>query len=93
MAFIVHGSNPFGGMSDAQAGPEIHQPNPEMALVCVGCDNYRAPSYDDLKEHYKSEWHRSVPARLPSCLESAPSPGHAAPEGSGYGYILLLMKG
>lgn len=58
MAFIVHGSNPFGGMVEQTAGPEIHQPNPEMALVCASCDNYRAPSYDDLKEHYKTEWHR-----------------------------------
>jgi len=59
MAFIVHGASPFGGtLTEGNVGPEIHQPNPEMALVCVGCDNFRAGTYDELKEHYKSEWHR-----------------------------------
>lgn len=36
----------------------ISQPNPENHLVCVGCDNFRAANQDELREHYKTEWHR-----------------------------------
>ncbi len=58
MAFIVHGASPFGVLSDVSAGPEIHQPNAENHLLCVGCGNFRAASQEQLREHYKSEWHR-----------------------------------
>jgi hypothetical protein len=56
MAFIVHGASPFGtsGLGNELV---IHQPNADIALVCATCA-YKAASHDDLREHYKTEWHR-----------------------------------
>jgi len=59
MAFIVHGAS-FHGQADlgADLSTMASQPSSKNSLICTGCNNFEAGSHDDLKEHYRTEWHR-----------------------------------
>jgi hypothetical protein len=58
MAFIVHGASPFpGGGQGIGSDLIIHQPTSDLALVCATCA-FTAAAHEELREHYKTEWHR-----------------------------------
>jgi pre-60S factor REI1 len=56
MAFIVHGASAFHAPGLDLATP-ISQPKEENALTCTTC-GFTAANFEELREHYKTEWHR-----------------------------------
>jgi pre-60S factor REI1 len=57
MAFIVHGASAFQG-AQLDIATAISQPKEENALTCMSCGGFTAASFEELREHYKTEWHR-----------------------------------
>ena len=57
MAFIVHGASAFVG-AQLDLATAVSQPKEENALTCMSCGGFAAGSFDELREHYKTEWHR-----------------------------------
>lgn len=57
MAFIVHGASAFNGGQLDLATP-VSQPKEENALTCMSCGGFEAANFEELREHYKTEWHR-----------------------------------
>ena len=57
MAFIVHGASAFQG-AQLDLATAVSQPKEENALTCMSCGGFTASSFEGLREHYKTEWHR-----------------------------------
>jgi hypothetical protein len=57
MAFIVHGASAFVG-AQLDLATAVSQPKEENALTCMSCGGFHAGNFDELREHYKTEWHR-----------------------------------
>ena len=58
MAFIVHGASPFPGAGQGIGSDLIiHQPTVDLALDCATCI-FKAEAHEELRDHYKTEWHR-----------------------------------
>ena len=57
MAFIVHGASAFSG-AQLDLATAISQPKEENALTCMSCGGFQAGAFEELREHYKTEWHR-----------------------------------